>query len=107
MAVKELRPSGPDGIQQPNSSGITVIIIGLGYAGSVAAVECHRKGHKVIVFEQAPEIKALGSYLRTFTAALKLTTHNRGRDRHYRQCCWHHLQMGQRKGPCPTGAIPV
>ena len=52
---------GPDGIAKPNSSGITVIIIGLGYAGAVAAVECHRKGHKVIVFEQAPEIKALGT----------------------------------------------
>ncbi|KAK5258364.1 hypothetical protein LTR40_008045, partial [Exophiala xenobiotica] len=57
------RGTGPDGVARPNSSGITVIIIGLGYAGAVAAVECHRKGHKVIVFEQAPEIKALGEYL--------------------------------------------
>ena len=55
------RGVGPDGIATPNSSGITVIIIGLGYAGAVAAVECHRKGHKVIVFEQAPQIKALGT----------------------------------------------
>jgi len=53
-------PSGPDGVQPPRSSGITVIIIGLGYAGGVAAVECHRKGHRVIIFEQAKEIKALG-----------------------------------------------
>ncbi len=53
-------PSGADGVQPPNSSGITVIIIGLGYAGAVAAIECHRKGHKVILFEQAEEIKALG-----------------------------------------------
>lgn len=58
--MAKARPTGPDGIAKPNSSGITVIIIGLGYAGCVAAVECHRKGHRVIVFEQAPEITALG-----------------------------------------------
>ncbi|OQV05068.1 hypothetical protein CLAIMM_09863 [Cladophialophora immunda] len=57
------RGTGPDGVARPNSSGITVIIIGLGYAGAVAAVECHRKGHKVIVFEQAAEIKALGDVI--------------------------------------------
>ena len=61
MAGTPVKPSGADGVQPPNSSGITVIIIGLGYAGAVAAIECHRKGHKVIVFEQAPEIKALGT----------------------------------------------
>lgn len=54
------RGTGADGVAKPNSSGITVIIIGLGYAGCVAAVECHRKGHKVIVFEQAPKILGLG-----------------------------------------------
>jgi len=54
---------GPDGVAPPNSSGITVIIVGFGYAGAVAAVECHRKGHKVIVYESAAEIKALGDVI--------------------------------------------
>lgn len=52
---------GPDGIAPPKSSGIKVIIIGLGYAGVVAAVECFRKGHEVIVFEQAPQITNVGT----------------------------------------------
>ena len=51
---------GPDGIGLPNSSGITVIVIGLGFAGAVAAVECHRKGHKVIVFEGAKAMTTAG-----------------------------------------------
>ena len=61
MAISA-RGSGPDGVAKPGSSGIKVIIIGLGYAGAVAAVECYRKGHNVIVFEQAPEIEALGQW---------------------------------------------
>ena len=40
----------------PGSSGIKVIIVGFGYAGVVAAVECFRKGHQVIVFEQTKQI---------------------------------------------------
>jgi NADPH-dependent 2,4-dienoyl-CoA reductase/sulfur reductase-like enzyme len=51
---------GPDAIARKHSSGIKVIIIGLGYAGSVAAVECHRKGHEVIVFELAPTMTNAG-----------------------------------------------
>jgi NADPH-dependent 2,4-dienoyl-CoA reductase/sulfur reductase-like enzyme len=51
---------GPDGIAPPKSSGIKVIIVGLGYAGAVAAIECYRKGHEVVVFEQAPQITNIG-----------------------------------------------
>jgi glutamate dehydrogenase/leucine dehydrogenase len=54
---------GPDGIAPPKSSGIKVIIVGLGYAGCVAAVECHRKGHEVVVYEQAPQITNIGTSL--------------------------------------------
>jgi glycine/D-amino acid oxidase-like deaminating enzyme len=105
MAVTKLNPSGPDGVQPPNSSGITVIIIGLGYAGSVAAVECHRKGHKVIVFEQAPEIKALGKTSRIIPS--QAADRNRGRNRHYRKRRGHHFKMGQRKGACSVGTDPL
>jgi 2-polyprenyl-6-methoxyphenol hydroxylase-like FAD-dependent oxidoreductase len=52
---------GPDGIATPKSSGIKVIIVGLGYAGCVAAIECHRKGHEVVVYEQAPQITNIGT----------------------------------------------
>jgi thioredoxin reductase len=51
---------GPDGVAPPHSSGIKVIIVGLGFAGVVAAVECYRKGHDVIVFEQASAMTTAG-----------------------------------------------
>ena len=52
--------SGPDGLAYPGSSGINVIVIGLGYAGVTAAIECHRKGHKVVIYEQSPGVSTLG-----------------------------------------------
>jgi monoamine oxidase len=45
----------------PNSSGIKVIVVGLGYAGVVAAVECHRKGHEVVVYEQTSKVSEGGT----------------------------------------------
>ncbi|KAM5472831.1 hypothetical protein MauCBS54593_002544 [Microsporum audouinii] len=51
---------GSDGVSSPHSSGIKVIIVGLGTAGLAAAVECHRKGHTVIAFEKVKEMKSLG-----------------------------------------------
>jgi 2-polyprenyl-6-methoxyphenol hydroxylase-like FAD-dependent oxidoreductase len=54
--------SGPDGIAYPGSSGINVIVIGLGYAGATAAIECARKGHKVAIYEQTPGVSTLGKY---------------------------------------------
>ncbi|KAF4211870.1 hypothetical protein CNMCM8980_003677 [Aspergillus fumigatiaffinis] len=44
----------------PNSSGITVIIVGLGIAGLTTAVECHRRGHSVIGFEKREDHHQLG-----------------------------------------------
>lgn len=58
--------SGPDGVVYPGSSGINVIVVGLGYAGATAAIECHRKGHKVVIYEQTPAGSTLGKHL-TFT----------------------------------------
>ncbi|EXJ68175.1 uncharacterized protein A1O5_08790 [Cladophialophora psammophila CBS 110553] len=54
---------GPDGVAHPGSSGIKVIIVGLGYSGAAAAVECHRKGHDVVVYEQWPGISQLGDII--------------------------------------------
>jgi len=50
-------------VAPPNSSGINVIVVGLGYSGAVAAVECHRKGHHVTVFEQTSKVSEGGDSL--------------------------------------------
>jgi hypothetical protein len=52
--------SGPYGQAAPGSSGITVIIVGLGLGGLAAAIECHRKGHIVKAYEQVPVLKPIG-----------------------------------------------
>jgi monoamine oxidase len=44
---------GPD-------SGINVIVVGAGLGGLACAIESRRKGHNVIVFENAPEIMRIG-----------------------------------------------
>lgn len=54
------RGAGPDGINYPGSTGIKVIIIGLGYAGAAAAIECHLKGHQVVIYEQQAGVSTLG-----------------------------------------------
>ncbi|RHZ46415.1 FAD-dependent oxidoreductase [Aspergillus thermomutatus] len=46
--------TGPDGVAPPNSSGIKVIVVGLGIGGLAAAIECHRKGHAVMAFDKIP-----------------------------------------------------
>jgi UDP-N-acetylmuramoylalanine-D-glutamate ligase len=43
---------GPSEVAPPNSSGIKVIIVGLGMGGLAAAIECHRKGHTVSAFDK-------------------------------------------------------
>lgn len=44
-------------------SGINVIIVGAGFGGLTAAIECDRKGHHVTLFEKFPEIKPLGDVI--------------------------------------------
>ncbi|EAS31820.3 uncharacterized protein CIMG_07299 [Coccidioides immitis RS] len=43
-----------------SSTGIKVIIVGFGIAGASAAIECHRKGHNVVVYERLPELTKVG-----------------------------------------------
>jgi 2-polyprenyl-6-methoxyphenol hydroxylase-like FAD-dependent oxidoreductase len=40
-------------------SGITVIIVGAGFAGLAAAIECDRKGHSVILLEKSASIEEI------------------------------------------------
>ncbi|KAL6243718.1 hypothetical protein RBB50_009151 [Rhinocladiella similis] len=44
-------------------SGIKVIIVGAGFAGLCAAIECDRKGHSVILLEKVKELKPLGDVI--------------------------------------------
>ncbi|KUI67141.1 6-hydroxynicotinate 3-monooxygenase [Cytospora mali] len=46
-----------------SSSGIKVIIVGAGFAGLTAAIECDRKGHSVTVFERVSDLKPLGDII--------------------------------------------
>lgn len=53
MEIHESRPA----------SGIRVVIVGAGFAGLTAAIECHRKGHSVLLLESFPELKLLGDII--------------------------------------------
>ncbi|ORY68913.1 uncharacterized protein BCR38DRAFT_482385 [Pseudomassariella vexata] len=47
----------------PTPSGIRVLIVGAGFAGLTAAIECHRHGHTPIILEKFPELKPLGDII--------------------------------------------
>ncbi|KAI1443329.1 putative monooxygenase [Annulohypoxylon stygium] len=49
--------------QKPARTGIKVIVVGTGFAGLTAAIECQRKGHDVLVLEKFPELKLLGDII--------------------------------------------
>ena len=51
------------GTENPKLSGIKVIIVGAGFAGLTAAIECHRKGHEALVLESFAELKVLGDII--------------------------------------------
>ncbi|KAM7213773.1 6-hydroxynicotinate 3-monooxygenase [Rhypophila decipiens] len=44
-------------------TGIKVVIVGAGFGGLTAAIECHRKGHDVSIYENFPELKTLGDII--------------------------------------------
>ena len=48
---------------QVPKSGIKVIIVGAGFGGLCAAIECHRQGHDVEIFESFKELKVLGDII--------------------------------------------
>lgn len=47
---------GSSGTAPPNSSGTKVIVVGTDLGELSAAVECHRKGHSVVVFDKISEV---------------------------------------------------
>ncbi|KAG1767550.1 monooxygenase [Suillus occidentalis] len=50
-------------------TGIDVIVVGAGFGGIACAVECKRKGHRVVVVEKVGELKQLGDVLSLGTNA--------------------------------------
>ncbi|KAJ5752165.1 hypothetical protein N7520_009082 [Penicillium odoratum] len=44
-------------------TGIKVVIVGAGFGGLTAAIESHRQGHTVEIYESFPELKALGDII--------------------------------------------
>ncbi|KAK1835636.1 hypothetical protein QBC39DRAFT_250104 [Podospora conica] len=44
-------------------TGIKVVVVGAGFGGLTAAIECHRKGHDVEIYENFPELKTLGDII--------------------------------------------
>ncbi len=49
-------------MQKPKT-GIKVIVVGAGFGGLTAAIECHRQGHDVEIYEAFPELKVLGDII--------------------------------------------
>lgn len=47
----------------PNSTGISLIVVGAGFAGLTTAIECHRHGHHVVIYESFPTLKVLGDII--------------------------------------------
>ena len=50
-------------MERSTLTGIKVIVIGAGFAGLTAAIECYRKGHTPIVLESFEELKILGDII--------------------------------------------
>ncbi|KAI1101677.1 FAD/NAD(P)-binding domain-containing protein [Jackrogersella minutella] len=52
-----------NGATERPKTGIKVIVVGAGFGGLGAAIECHRQGHDVEIYEAFPELKALGDII--------------------------------------------
>ncbi|KAL2005367.1 hypothetical protein VTN00DRAFT_2578 [Thermoascus crustaceus] len=59
MAIKE----SPKATAAAPSTGIKVIVVGAGFGGLTAAIECRRQGHAVEIYESFPELKPLGDII--------------------------------------------
>ncbi|KAK3402351.1 hypothetical protein B0T20DRAFT_504773 [Sordaria brevicollis] len=44
-------------------TGISIIIVGAGFAGLTTAIECHLSGHHVVIYESFPSLKVLGDII--------------------------------------------
>ncbi|KAI0131855.1 putative MAK1-like monooxygenase [Xylariales sp. AK1849] len=59
-----MTPNGiTNGSKERNKTGIKVVVVGAGFGGLSAAIECHHHGHDVEIYEAFPELKALGDII--------------------------------------------
>jgi 2-polyprenyl-6-methoxyphenol hydroxylase-like FAD-dependent oxidoreductase len=56
-------PSEKSNHERADPSGIKIVIVGAGFAGVCAAIECDRKGHSVVLLEKVKELKPLGDLI--------------------------------------------
>ncbi|RYP78558.1 hypothetical protein DL771_000511 [Monosporascus sp. 5C6A] len=49
--------------RRKTGTGIKVIVVGAGFGGLGAAIECHRRGHDVEIYESFAELKELGDII--------------------------------------------
>ncbi|KAK3388326.1 hypothetical protein B0T20DRAFT_365128 [Sordaria brevicollis] len=54
------KPTAPTGPFPPTT--LHILIVGAGFAGLSAAIECHRKGHRVTLFEKVSSIEDITRY---------------------------------------------
>lgn len=52
-----------DSPQPREPTGIKVIVVGAGFGGLTTAIECHRHGHDVEIYESFAELKVLGDII--------------------------------------------
>ncbi|KAI1206087.1 FAD/NAD(P)-binding domain-containing protein [Annulohypoxylon truncatum] len=52
-----------NGATERPRTGVKVIVVGAGFGGLGAAIECHRQGHDVEIYEAFPELKSLGDII--------------------------------------------
>ncbi|TPX16796.1 uncharacterized protein E0L32_012370 [Thyridium curvatum] len=58
-----ISPSDAIAADRMAPTGIKVIVVGAGFGGLGAAIECHRQGHDVEIYEAFPELKTLGDII--------------------------------------------
>jgi ribulose 1,5-bisphosphate synthetase/thiazole synthase len=54
--------NGHSDVHRDPPSGINILIVGAGVGGLVAAIECHRKGHNVQIWERSKSAAAGGEH---------------------------------------------
>jgi len=52
-----------DSVSSKIRTGIKVIVVGAGFGGLTAAIECFHQGHDVEIYESFPELKTLGDII--------------------------------------------
>lgn len=67
--MAELHQDTPLPSDDVRDTGIDVIVVGAGFGGIACAVECKRKGHRVMIIEKVHELKQLGDLLSLGTNA--------------------------------------